>query len=67
MFKELWNICLVYYLEKYGFYLVSWYVDVKIILWDIKMWFSKFGLGIDYLKFEVVMVLVNVDFFEYDF
>ena len=53
--------------ERYGFYSVSRYQDVKDILRDTSMWSSKFGPGTAYADPKAPNALVNVDPPEHDF
>ncbi len=66
-FRVLRDACPVHHSEKYGFFSVSRYEDVKAILRDTKMWSSKFGPGTDYSSPEAATALVNVDPPEHDF
>ncbi|MDA0338761.1 MAG: cytochrome P450 [Proteobacteria bacterium] len=66
-FQALRNQCPVHHSEKYGFYSVSRYADVKELLRNTTMWSSKFGPGMAYADPEAPGALVNVDPPEHDF
>lgn len=67
VYKRLIAECPVHHSEKYGFYAVSRYQDVKEILRNTGLWSSKFGPGTAYADPEAPNALVNVDPPEHDF
>ena len=67
VYKRLIAECPVHHSERYGFYSVSRYQDVKEILRDTAMWSSKFGPGTAYADPNAPNALVNVDPPEHDF
>jgi cytochrome P450 len=66
-YKRLISECPVHHSDKYGFYAVSRYDDVKEILRNTALWSSKFGPGTAYADPEAPNALVNVDPPEHDF
>jgi cytochrome P450 len=67
VYKRLIAECPVHHSERYGFYSVSRYQDVKEILRETAMWSSKFGPGTAYADPNAPNALVNVDPPEHDF
>jgi len=67
VYKRLIAECPVHKSERYGFYSVSRYQDVKDILRDTALWSSKFGPGTTYADPNAPNALVNVDPPEHDF
>ena len=66
-YKRLIEECPVHHSDRYGFFSVSRYQDVKEILRNTALWSSKFGPGTAYADPKAPNALVNVDPPEHDF
>lgn len=47
MYVWLWENVLLYYSEQYDFWVLSWYVDIYVVLCDDVTFFSKMGVLVD--------------------